>query len=143
MSSQINIGGTWKNTNSIQINVGGTWKTVTEGYINVGGVWKNMYNNTAPSVPTNVTGMEDTTPWVITLNWTASAGATGYQIWRRQTTPTGTYTYMGESTTTTYNDAVVELERTYYYQVLAYNSDGNQSALSLPSAAITARGIVA
>lgn len=38
----VNIGGTWKNSESVHVNIGGTWKEVEAAYVNIGGTWKEL-----------------------------------------------------------------------------------------------------
>ena len=38
----VNIGGTWKDSESISVNIGGTWKTVESISVNIGGTWKTV-----------------------------------------------------------------------------------------------------
>lgn len=37
-----NIGGAWKEADSVYVNVGGAWKEVEAAYVNVGGAWKEI-----------------------------------------------------------------------------------------------------
>lgn len=41
-SMPVNIGGTWKDTDSVHVNIGGTWKEVDSIYVNIGGTWKEV-----------------------------------------------------------------------------------------------------
>jgi fibronectin type 3 domain-containing protein len=69
----------------------------------------------------------------VTLSWlpTISAGAVGYNIYRR-TTPTGTATKINTSVIagTTFTDTQVSLGQTYYYSASAVDSAGNESGQS-------------
>lgn len=38
----VNIGGAWKDSESISVNIGGTWKTVEAAYVNIDGAWKEL-----------------------------------------------------------------------------------------------------
>lgn len=53
MTVHVNIGGTWKNVDSVYCNIGGVWKTVNAVYSNIGGVWKTGYS-------VDVIGVQDT-----------------------------------------------------------------------------------
>ena len=64
----------------------------------------------------------------IVLNWTASAGATSYNV-KRSTTTGGPYTTVGSSTTTTYTDNSLVTSTVYYYIVTAVSAGGE----SLPT----------
>jgi len=86
----------------------------------------------APSVPTNLTGAAISATQV-NLTWTASTdnvGVTGYRI-HRNGLPVGT------STTTTYVDMTCQPNTSYLYQVSAYDLEGNESALSTGTTAVT------
>ncbi|MCB1132292.1 MAG: autotransporter-associated beta strand repeat-containing protein, partial [Verrucomicrobiae bacterium] len=58
----------------------------------------------------------------IDLTWTASANASGYII-KRGSSPSGPFTQIGTSATTSYNDTAVVLGATYSYVVVATNGD--------------------
>lgn len=38
----VNIGGEWKNVESMSVNIGGTWKNVESTAANIGGAWKEL-----------------------------------------------------------------------------------------------------
>lgn len=42
LNMPVNVGGAWKDSESIYVNIGGTWKTVEAAYVNVGGTWKEL-----------------------------------------------------------------------------------------------------
>jgi len=79
-----------------------------------------------PAIPTGLTATAGTGS--VTLNWTASAGATSYNVYR------GTVSG-GESATpiamgvagTTYTDTGLTHGTTYYYRVAAFNAGGNSA----------------
>jgi hypothetical protein len=60
------------------------------------------------------------------LSWTASAGATSYKVYR--STSTGAETYLTTSSTTNCTDSGLVNGTTYYYEVTAVNSGGQESA---------------
>jgi titin len=77
---------------------------------------------TAPAAPTGLT----TTPGnaQVSLAWSASTGATGYNV-KRATTSGGTYTTIVTGVTaTSYTDTGVTNGTTYYYVVAAVNASG-------------------
>jgi hypothetical protein len=83
-----------------------------------------IYTITAPAAPTGLkatAGASGTKK--ITITWTASAGATGYTVYRSSTSG-GTYTSVGTSTTTSYVNTGLTAGSTYYYKVTATNSVG-------------------
>ncbi len=81
---------------------------------------------TALSTPTNVSATPGNAQ--VTLQWTASSGATSYMLYRSTTTGVETV-YKSGLTSTTYLDTGLANSTTYYYKVLAVNSSG-QSQLS-------------
>jgi parallel beta-helix repeat protein len=75
-----------------------------------------------PVAPTGLTATANGTQ--ASLNWTASPGATSYNV-KRATTSGGPYTTVATGvTTTTYTDGTVLNGTTYYYVVSAVNSAG-------------------
>lgn len=94
----------------------------------------------APAAPTNLAA---TVPQNnrITLNWTASAGAASYKIYRIESgtsCPVNGYTYLATVTapTTTYNDNDVSGGSRYSYRVTAVGSGGCESVQSGCSSAL-------
>jgi hypothetical protein len=80
--------------------------------------------STPPPVPTNlVATAADTT---VTLTWTASTGATSYNV-KRSTTSGGPYTQIGAPTAPTFTDTGLTDGTTYYYVVSAVNSAGESA----------------
>jgi fibronectin type 3 domain-containing protein len=70
-----------------------------------------------PAPPTDVTATKS--GYQVTVSWTAVSGAQKYQIYR-STSATGTYVYVGESTSTSYEDSPPLPSSgsvTYYYKV--------------------------
>src|ERR1700722_19967054 len=78
----------------------------------------------APAAPTNLTATPGNA--VVTLTWTASAGATGYNV-KRATTSGGPYTQLAAPSSNGYTDSSVTNGRTYYYVVSAINSTGESA----------------
>jgi fibronectin type 3 domain-containing protein len=79
-----------------------------------------------PSTPTGLTGTPGDTQ--VSLSWTASTGATSYNIYRLIS---GVYTNVGTSTTPTFIDTGLADGTSYSYEVSAVNA-GGESALSSP-----------
>jgi hypothetical protein len=86
---------------------------------------------TAPSPPINLQASAGTAQ--VSLTWTASAGATSYNV-LRSTTSGGPYTQISSPTTTSYNDTGLTSGTAYYYVVTAVNATG-QSAYSVQATA--------
>jgi fibronectin type 3 domain-containing protein len=63
---------------------------------------------------------------VVTLTWTASSGATGYNV-KRATTSGGPYTKLAAPTSPGYTDSSVTNGTTYYYVVSALNAAGESA----------------
>ena len=82
---------------------------------------------TAPAAPTGLAASKDTYADKVQVTWTASAGATGYDVYRNTTNSSGTATKLNASdiTTTTYDDTAAVPDVTYYYWIVARNSAGS------------------
>ena len=78
----------------------------------------------APAAPTNLTATPGNA--VVTLTWTASTGATGYNV-KRATTSGGPYTQLAAPSSNGYTDSSVVNGTTYYYVVSAVNSTGESA----------------
>jgi fibronectin type 3 domain-containing protein len=92
---------------------------------------------TVPAAPTGVTATAGTGK--VTLGWTASSGATSYNVYRSTSSGgEGTTAYASGLTTTSYTDTGVTAGTTYYYKVAAVNSAGTSAQSSEVSAAPTA-----
>jgi hypothetical protein len=92
-------------------------------------------NATVPplaAVPAHLTATSGNA--LVTLNWTASSGATSYNV-KRSTTNGGPFTQLATATSVSYNDATVTNNVTYYYVVSAVNAAG-QSANSTEASVI-------
>jgi len=94
-------------------------------------------NNTVPSVPTGLTATAGDTQ--VTLSWSASSGATSYNV-KRATTSGGPYSTITSPTATSYTDAGLANGVTYYYVVSAVNGVG-ESANSTPANATPANSL--
>jgi len=88
---------------------------------------------TIPPAPETLTA--SATNAQVTLNWTASAGATSYNV-KRSTNNGGPYVTNASPTTTNYVDTGLANGTTYYYVVSAVNAAG-QSANSAQASATT------
>ena len=90
---------------------------------------------TPPSAPAFLTVTQGNTQ--ISLNWTASAGATGYNVYE-STSSTGTYALVNTApitTGTSYTVTGLTNGTTYYFEVTAVNSAGQGSYSAFVSAA--------
>src|SRR5204862_7953279 len=89
-----------------------------------------------PAVPTNVTATGGNGQ--VVLSWSASSGASSYNV-KRSTTSGGRYTTIASPSTTGYTDTGVTNGTTYYYVVSAVNSAG-ESANSTQASATPSSG---
>ena len=80
--------------------------------------------NPAAPVPANLVATAGDA--VVTLTWTASSGATGYNV-KRATTSGGPYTQLASPTSPAYTDSSVTNGTTYYYVVSALNAAGESA----------------
>src|ERR1019366_201038 len=67
------------------------------------------------------------------LSWSASSGATSYNV-KRSTTSGGAYTTIGSPATASYTDTGLTNGTTYYYVVSAVNTAGQSANSSQVSA---------
>jgi fibronectin type 3 domain-containing protein len=80
-----------------------------------------------PPVPINLTATPGNA--TVSLAWTASSGATTYNV-KRATTSGGPYTQIATPTSPSYTDSALTNGTTYYYVVAAVNAAGESSANS-------------
>ncbi len=91
---------------------------------------------TVPSAPTGLTATAGNAQ--VTLNWTASSGATSYNVYRSTTAGgEGTTAIQTGITGTTFTNTGLTNGTTYYYKVAAVNTAGTSSQSSEASAAPT------
>ncbi|HWW78116.1 MAG TPA: fibronectin type III domain-containing protein, partial [Steroidobacteraceae bacterium] len=76
-----------------------------------------------------------------TLTWSASTGATSYNV-KRATTSGGPYTQVGAPTTTSYTDTLLTNSATYYYVVSAVDSAGESANSAQVSAKPVASTVI-
>ena len=99
--------------------------TVFPGEVQVDYV--RVYDYVASSVPDAPTGLSATAGGTqVVLSWSASAGATNYNV-KFSTTNGGPYTTIASTATTTYTNTGLANGTTYYYVVSAANSFGESS----------------
>ena len=102
---------------SMRIYVGGTASA-----FNLNNISLTMSAVQPPAVPTDLTSIAGDTQ--VSLNWTASPGATGYNI-KRATTDGGPYTTVASGVTTTnYTNTGLTNGNLYYYVVSAVSAAG-------------------
>jgi len=81
-----------------------------------------------PATPTGVSASAESSS-SIKVSWSSSTGATGYNVYRSSSS-SGTYSSVGDVTTTSYKDTGLAANTTYYYKVSAYNSAGESAQSS-------------
>jgi hypothetical protein len=91
-----------------------------------------------PVTPTGVTATAISSS-EITVSWTASSGATTYNIYS-STSSSGPFTLVGSTAATSFTNSGLSSSTTYYYEVSASNSAGT-SASSPPVSASTQLGV--
>src|SRR5207245_10221200 len=97
--------------------------------------YSGTFGSNPPAPPTNVTATAGNAQ--VTLGWSASSGATGYNV-KRSTVSGGPYTTVNSPTTTGYTDSGLTNGTTYYYVVTAVNAGGESANSSQVSATPTA-----
>ncbi|MGO8671501.1 MAG: fibronectin type III domain-containing protein [Capsulimonadaceae bacterium] len=96
-------------------------------------------SNTPNAVPAAPTGLGITVGNTqLTLAWTASTGATSYNVYRGTATGGESATAIGTSTTAGYTDTGLTNGTTYFYKVAAVNNAGTSAQSTEQSAAPTA-----
>ena len=93
--------------------------------------------NPPPAVPTNLAATPGNAQ--VSLTWTASSGATSYNV-KRSTTSGGPYSTVGTPTTNSFTDTSLTNGTTYYYVVSAVNSNGESANSTQVSATPVAPG---
>jgi len=87
-----------------------------------------------PAAPTTLTATAANGQ--VSLSWTGSASASGYNI-KRGSASGGPYTLLTSSTQASYMDTSVNIGATYYYVVTAFNSAGESGNSNEASATLT------
>jgi len=90
-----------------------------------------------PPTPTGLTATAGNQQ--VTLSWSASVGATKYDIYRYRASDQ-TYPYLGQTTSTSYTDTGLTNGTIYQYKVSALNADNDESAAAGPVSATPAPG---
>ena len=99
-------------------------------YANNGTWWSFTTTAGKPAAPTGLTASDKTYTDKIVLNWTASAGANNYKIYRSTSTTIPSSPVATGVVGTTYTDTAASAGKTHYYWVRACNTAG----CSAPSA---------
>jgi fibronectin type 3 domain-containing protein len=86
-----------------------------------------------PAVPTGVSATDGTYSDKVRVTWSASSGATAYEVWRATSSSSSSASKIGSPTSTTYDDTSATAGTTYYYWVKAKNSAGTSGFSSYNS----------
>jgi fibronectin type 3 domain-containing protein len=73
----------------------------------------------------------------VKVSWSAVTGASGYEVWRCDTTD-GAYTLVKSTSGKSYTDKNLIPNKTYYYQVVAYRKVGTVHVCSTPCSPVSA-----
>ncbi|MFA4831442.1 MAG: peptidoglycan-binding protein [Patescibacteria group bacterium] len=138
-------------TTPVAAPTGATWSALTS--LTLKGTTSH-FSTFAPMVPTTSTAPATPTSLAATagngqvaLSWTASVGATKYDVYRLSGSD---YPYLGQTIATSYTDTGLTNGTTYYYKVSALDSNDNESAATTdavfatpvaPSAAVAGSGL--
>jgi len=79
---------------------------------------------TPPEAPLGVAASDATSCAVVTVSWSASAGASSYEIWRNTVDNSGTAIQIATDTASPYDDATALVGTTYFYWVRAVSVCG-------------------
>jgi hypothetical protein len=121
-------GGTLTSKVSFSVTAGTTYQIAVDGYNGASGQIALHLNlaSTAPAAPTGVAATDGAYTDRVRITWTASTGATGYEVWRGTSSSSGSATKISTAdvTTTAYDDTSATSGTTYYYWVKANNAAG-------------------
>lgn len=128
----ITVGSNGTLPNGSTSNAGPGWDFCTGlGAINFNAFVATQVSATPPAAPTNLTATGGNA--VVSLSWSASTGATSYNV-LRSTTNGGPYSSIASTSSTSYSDTGVSNGTTYYYVVTASNSAGTSGDSNQASA---------
>lgn len=91
------------------------------------------------TTPTSVTA-SSTSYNTLKTSWAAVSGASGYEVYR-STSSTGTFTFIGSTTSTSYSNAGLTTNTSYYYKIKAYRMVGTTKVYSGYSGVVSAKPI--
>lgn len=126
--------GAWVNA-AVNVAAGGTVTVIVTHTAGRNAVVSGVILGGPPPAPAAPTGLVASAlnSSQIKLTWTASNGATGYQVQRSPDGSSG-WAQVGTSTTTSFTDTALLPSTTYFYRVLASNGPGVSGPSSVASA---------
>lgn len=77
-----------------------------------------------PAAPASLSASDGTYADRVAVTWTASDGASSYQVWRSTTSSSATASLLGTTAATAFADTTATLNATYWYWAKAVNSYG-------------------
>ncbi|MHB9291479.1 hypothetical protein Holit_00556 [Hollandina sp. SP2] len=103
-------------------------------YVRFGAVSEGS-SGSAPSVPQDVQASASSSS-SITVTWSPVSGASGYRVYRSMGSTLGesSFSFQANVTSPSYSDTDVHPSTTYYYQIVAYNDNGESSQSTAASA---------
>ncbi len=122
--------GYWDSTTNTWVTISTNAATSTDGSVTYTGTTNHLSSYAPllssganpPPTPTNLTATAGNQQ--IVLSWTASSGATKYDIYRKSGS---LYPYLAQTTGTSYTDSGLTNGITYYYKISALNAGDDES----------------
>ena len=90
-----------------------------------------------PATPTGVSATDGTSTDYVRVTWNAASGATSYKVYRNTTNNSGGAGLIDSPSSTSYDDTSAVAGTTYWYWVVAHNSNGD-SGFSTPDSGFRA-----
>jgi hypothetical protein len=82
---------------------------------------------TPPDAPASVAASDATSCAAVSVSWSASAGASSYEIWRNTVDNSGTATQIATDSASPYDDTTAAAGTTYFYWVRAVSACGTSA----------------
>lgn len=124
-------GGNLTSRTVVQVTAGTTYAIAVDGYGGASGTVNLTLAFsvlvTPPPTPPSISASDGAFTDRVRIEWTASAGATSYDVRRNTTTAFASSTLLGNTAAVTYDDTTAIAGTTYHYWVVARNSAGASS----------------
>lgn len=138
MNASLTITGLSVGTYYIRVQGGGLGDTefAEDGYNDYGSLGRYTLSGTypfllIPDVPDGLTATDGVSTDHVFISWNSTSDTDGYRLYRNETNDVGSATEIADLTATSFTDTTALHNRTYYYWVLAYNTQGD-SEYSIP-----------